>query len=339
MQKRVLGNSGIETSVVGFGAWAIGGWMWGGTETSDALDAVAAAIDSGIDLIDTAPMYGFGRSEEIVGKAIRGKRDRVVLATKCGLHWSQEKWEEGKGDLHFFSDEKGATSEYKKYYVYKYLRPEAIAEELEASLERLQTDYIDLYQTHWQESTTPIEDTMAMLLKLKDQGKIRAIGVSNASIDQIRRYEKTGPVDVDQERFSLLDRKLEEEGYFEHCAKQGISILAYSPLVNGLLTGKMDPQRRFGEGDLRASNPRFSAENIEAANAMLEKFRPIAETHQATLAQLIIAWTFAKYEKMHVLCGGRKATQVTENATAGEIALSSDEVESMDQIAREANVK
>jgi aryl-alcohol dehydrogenase-like predicted oxidoreductase len=339
MQKRELGKSGIETSVVGFGAWAIGGWMWGGTDTSDALDAVAAAIDSGIDLIDTAPMYGFGRSEEIVGKAIAGKRDQVVLATKCGLHWSEEKWEEGKGELHFYTDEKGATSDFEKYYVYKYLRPEGIAREIEASLQRLKTDYIDLYQTHWQENTTPIEDTMAMLLKLKDQGKIRAIGVSNASVRQIEEYEKGGPVDVDQERFSLLDRKLEEEGYFEHCAKQGISILAYSPLVNGLLTGKMDPDRSFGEGDLRASNPRFSAENIRSVNSMLEQFGPIAEKHQATIAQLIIAWTFAKYEKMHVLCGGRKVRQVTENAEAGRIELARQEVETMDRIARESNVR
>ncbi|MCL2349417.1 MAG: aldo/keto reductase, partial [Planctomycetaceae bacterium] len=179
MQYRTLGTTEIKTSVVGLGAWAIGGWMWGGTEEKDAMRAIDAAIDHGINLIDTAPMYGYGRSEEIIGKTIGSKREKVVLATKCGLRWDDKDWPEGEGVLHFYGDDKGVSSGKTGNRVYKYLRPDSIRWEVEQSLKRLKTDHIDLLQTHWQDETTPIAVTMEMLLRLKDEGKIRAIGVSN----------------------------------------------------------------------------------------------------------------------------------------------------------------
>ena len=210
--------------------------------------------------------------------------------------------------------------------IYKCLRPDSIREELERSLTRLKTTYVDLYQTHWQDSTTPIADTMAALLKLKEQGKIRAIGVSNANLDQLKAY---GPIDSDQEKYSMLDREMETDGSLEYCRRQNIAVLAYSPLANGLLTGKIRPDRQFGPGDLRRGNRRFTPANIERINAMLEQLRPIAERHQATIAQLVIAWTLSQPGMTCVLCGARDPQQAIENAAAGQIALSADEVETM----------
>ncbi len=192
MRYKSLGQSGIEASVVGLGTWAIGGWWWGGNDERESVRAIQAAIDAGVTLIDTAPAYGLGRSEEIVGKALEGRRDRVVLATKCGLVWHTN------AGTPFFS-------EFGKP-VHKYLGPDSIRYEIEQSLRRLKTDVIDLYQTHWQDSTTRIEETMAVLLDLKAEGKIRAIGVSNADCQQIEEYRAVGPVDADQEKYSMLDR-------------------------------------------------------------------------------------------------------------------------------------
>ena len=324
MLYRKLGKSNIEASVVGFGAWAIGGWMWGGADEQEAVGAIQAAIDHGITLIDTAPIYGFGRSEEIVGKAIRGRRDKVVLATKCSLIWDRE-----EGDFHFHADAEGLTTTAATRRVFICLKPKSIAEEIERSLKRLEVDCIDLYQTHWQEPTTPIADTMAMLLKLKDQGKIRAIGVSNANVDQMKAY---GPIDSDQERFSMLDRDMVANGALDYCRRENIALLAYSPLANGLLTGKMRPNREFNPGDLRRGNPRFQPENIERINAILAKFQPIADRHQVTLGQLVIAWTFSQPGVTHVLCGARNAAQSMENAAAGQITLSPDELKTMSDL-------
>jgi aryl-alcohol dehydrogenase-like predicted oxidoreductase len=325
MQFRTLGQSGIEASVVGFGAWAIGGWMWGGTEEEEAIAGIRAAIDAGVNLIDTAPVYGFGTSETLVGKAIQGRRDEVVLATKCGLVWHVE-----KGDHFFDSDDdrvrKGAT----KRSVYRYLNPDSIAYEIEQSLQRLGVECIDLYQTHWQESTTPIEDTMAALLKLKDQGKIRAIGVSNATSEQMDQYRAIGPIDSDQELYSMLDREKDSTN-LPYCADNDIAFLAYSPLGQGLLTGKVTPEREFDEGDQRRGAPRFSQENRRLILEMLDSFRPIAEGHDITLAQLAIAWTYHQRGCSHVLAGARNPEQAIENAAAGDVMLSDDEMARMEE--------
>ncbi|RKY70873.1 MAG: aldo/keto reductase [Candidatus Latescibacterota bacterium] len=325
MQYRPLGASGIQASVVGFGAWAIGGWMWGGTDETIAIKAIHAAMDAGINLIDTAPMYGFGLSEQIVGKAIAGRRDRVVLATKCGLVWDGE-----HGDFFFHSDWKHRTKGPSKMKVYGYLAPASIRKEIERSLSYLGTDYIDLYQTHWHDSTTPIEDTMACLLKLKDEGKIRAIGVSNVTVEQLIKYRKIGVVDSDQELYSMLDRKI-ETGLLPYCRKHKIAMLAYSPLAQGLLTGKVGPERKFAEGDQRNDSPRFSVENRRKIAAMLDEFKPIAEGHSISLAQLAIAWTVSQPGMTHALCGARNPAQAIENAAAGDVVLSDEEQQVINQ--------
>ncbi len=317
MRYRPLGQSGIEASVVALGAWAIGGWYWGGTDEAQSIDAIHAALDVGINFIDTAPAYGLGRSETIVGKAIAGRRDQVVIATKCGLVWHTD-----KGTPRF--------QEYGKQ-LYCYLGAESIRYELEQSLSRLQTDYIDLYQTHRQDPTTPIEETMETLLKLKEEGKIRAIGVSNATVAEMEQYRSLGPLDSDQERYSLLDRHIEEE-QLPYCRNHGIAVLAYSPLEQGLLTGKVTTERKFAEDDQRTDKPGFGIDSRRRINTMLkEDFQPIADHYGLNLAQLAITWTIAQPGLTHALVGARNTQQVTENAAAGDVILSPQQSAAMNQ--------
>jgi aryl-alcohol dehydrogenase-like predicted oxidoreductase len=326
MLMRKLGSSGIDISAVGFGAWVTGGWMWGGADDRQSIAAIHAALERGINLIDTAPVYGYGHSERIVGQAIRDRRDRVVLATKCGLIWDRE-----EGTLHFYADDKGATLRAVDKKIYKNLRPASIRAEVETSLRNLQTDRIDLLQTHWQDPSTPLADTVAELQRLKQEGKIRAIGVSNCSLDQLQAY---GPIDSAQEKYSMLDRNLEENGVLQWCRENGVSVLAYSPLANGLLTGKLQPDRQYSPGDLRKANPRFRPENVARINALLQQFQPIAARHGATIGQLVIAWTAAQPGMTCVLCGARDVPQAEENAGAGKIALSDEEIRTMSEMLR-----
>ena len=325
MQYRALGSSGIQASVVGLGTWAIGGWMWGGTDEPAAIRAIQAALDDGINLVDTAPAYGFGLSEQLVGKAIRGRRDRVVLATKCGLVWHVQ-----QGDHYFNSDEKAPNQSATQYRVYKCLRPETIRYEIEQSLKRLGVDCIDLYQTHWQESTTPIADTMATLPDLKRQGQIRALGASNASVEQLDAYRRAGTLDVDQEKYSMLDRAHEAD-LLPACVRHRLAFLAYSPLASGLLTGRIGPDRIFNAGDLRRGNPRFSRDNLERVSRLLQAFQPIADAHHVSLGQLVIAWTVAQPGCTHALVGARDPAQAHENARAGDIRLEASELATMRQ--------
>ena len=320
MQYRPLGSSDIEASVVGLGCWAIGGWMWGGVEEQEAIRTLQAGIDEGISLFDTAPVYGFGVSETLIGKAIADRRDWVVLATMCGLQWR-----EPKGEHHFDADDRIIGASEPTYRVYKYLAPTSIRIEIEESLRRLQTDYIDLYQTHWQETTTPIEDTMAMLMTLRDEGKIRAIGCSNATQQQMDEYRAAGVLSVDQERYSMLDREHETTN-LPYCAENDIAFLAYSPLAMGLLTGKLGPERTFAHGDMRNVLPRFSVRNREQVAVLLEELRPVAEAHAISLAQLAIAWVAAQPGCSHVLCGARHVEQVRENAAAAAVRLTEAEL-------------
>lgn len=324
MRYRELGHSGIEASVVGLGTWAIGGWMWGGTDRQESVRAIQAALDQGMNLVDTAPAYGFGLAEEIVGEALRGRREQAVVATKCGLIWHRQ-----QGEFFFASDEQhpGATG---RYQVYRCLAPQTIRDEVEQSLRRLQVDCIDLYQTHWQDGTTAIADTMAELLKLRQEGKIRAIGCSNATPEQMAAYRAAGSLDVDQELYSMLDRG-PETGNLPDCARAGTAFLAYSPLAQGLLTGSIGPDRVFGEGDQRRHKPRFSVENRRRAAALLADFAPLAQAHGATLGQLAIAWTVAQTGCTHALVGARSPAQVQENAAAGDLVLSAAETAAMRQ--------
>ncbi|MEC9342617.1 MAG: aldo/keto reductase, partial [Pseudomonadota bacterium] len=291
---REIGSSGIEASVVGLGTWAIGGWMWGGTDEAKSIAAIQASIDEGISLIDTAPAYGQGRSEEIVGKALAGRRDKVVLSTKCGLVWHTT-----KGN-HFFDYEGGP--------VHRYLGADSIAYEVEQSLKRLGTDYIDHYITHWQDPTTPVDETVAALEKLKQQGKIRSIGASNVSASDLSAYLATGMLDAIQEEFNMVKRDIEET-LVPACIAANVSVLSYSSLALGLLSGKIGPERVFEGDDLRKDNPRFSTANRRKVARLMEAIVPVAEAHGATPAQIVIAWTLDQPGITFSLCGARNADQ------------------------------
>ncbi|MEN9063381.1 aldo/keto reductase [Ponticoccus litoralis] len=308
---REIGKSGIRASAVGLGTWAIGGWMWGGTDESRSIRAVQASIDAGITLIDTAPMYGSGVAEEIVGKALKGRRDKVVLATKCGLVWHTR-----KGN-HFFDT--GDTP------VHRYLGRDAIIYEVEQSLKRLGTDVIDHYITHWQDPTTPIDETMEALESLRAAGKIRSIGASNTAPEDIRAYVAAGQLDAVQEEYSMVKRDI-EQSHLPLCRDHGVSVLSYSSLALGLLSGKMGPDRVFEGDDLRRNNPRFSQVNREKVARLMAQIDPVAETHGATRAQIVIAWTLHQPGITFSLCGARDERQAAENAAAGRIRLSQDEL-------------
>jgi methylglyoxal reductase len=319
MRTRTLGASTIEASVVGLGTWAIGGWMWGGTDEAQSVAAIQASIDEGVTLIDTAPAYGKGRAEEIVGMALRGRRDEVVLATKCGLVWHAQ-----QGN-HFFDYDSGP--------VHRFLGKESIFYEIEQSLTRLGTDYIDHYITHWQDPTTPIEETMEALVELRDQGKVRSIGASNVSEEDLRAYAATGALDAIQEEYSMVKRDIEAT-LLPIAAESGISTLSYSSLALGLLSGAMGPERQFSGDDQRKDNPRFSQANREKVARLMGAIAPVAEAHDATNAQVVIAWTLQQPGITYSLCGARNPEQARENAGAGRLSLSDDDLSTIDRAVR-----
>jgi methylglyoxal reductase len=312
---REIGSSGVSASAVGLGTWAIGGWMWGGTDEAESISAIQASLDAGVTLIDTAPAYGLGRAEEIVGKALEGRRDQAVIATKCGLAWHTRK------GRHFF-DQDGKP-------VHRYLGRDGIFHEIDESLKRLRTDYIDLYITHWQDPTTPVEETMDALKELKRAGKIRAIGASNLDANDLKAYIAAGGLDAIQERFSMIDRGIEAD-LLPLTTAHGISTLSYSSLALGLLSGAIGPDRVFSGDDQRKDNPRFSVANREKVARFADTIRPIADAHGATIAQVVIAWTLAQPGVTFALCGARNPAQAKDNARAGTIGLARDETSTID---------
>ena len=314
MLTRKLGDTGIVASAVGLGTWAIGGWMWGGTDTDRSVAAIQASIDEGITLIDTAPAYGQGVAEEIVGRALKGRRENVVLATKCGLVWHTD-----KGN-HFF-DVDGRP-------VHRYLGKDSIVEEVEQSLRRLNTDYIDHYITHWQDPTTPVAETMEALRSLKSAGKIRSIGASNTSPDELGAYVEAGGLDAVQEEYSMLKRDIETT-LLPICREHGVSTLSYSSLGLGLLTGKIGPEHEFTGDDLRKDNPRFSVANRERVARFVTSIAAICEDHDASPAQVVIAWTLRQPGITFSLCGARNPDQARENARAGRVSLTAADLEAI----------
>ena len=324
MQTRPLGPSGIDASVVALGTWQFGGWMWGGGDEDECTRAVDAALDAGVNFIDTAPIYSLGHSEQLVGRALKGKRDRAVISTKCGMVANPEKGEPKFSVSSLTADPLGLVD------IHIYLGPESIRKELEMSLKRLGTDYIDLYFTHWQESTTAIADTMAELEKQRDAGKIRAIGASNATASQLAEYDAAGTLDADQEPFSMVQRDIEGDN-LPYVREHGKALLAYSPMQRGLLTGKLTPDRELPEGDHRRGDPLYGKESRQRVQSMLKTFEPIAEAHGVSIPALVIAWTVAQPGVTHALCGSRRPEHILDTAKAGEITLSDDDLSTMNE--------
>ena len=322
MEKRTLGKSALPVSPIAFGAWAIGGWMWGGADKKDAIRAIHACLDQGVTSLDTAPIYGFGQSEEIVGEAIKGKRDSYEILTKCGM-----RWEGTKGDYFFTTnDNSGVQRE-----IHSYSGRDSIIAECEDSLRRLGTDYIDLYQVHWPDSTTPIEEAMEAFRILLEQGKIRAAGVSNYSVEQMEQASTVVDLSSNQMPYSMVRRDIEQD-VVPWCMDHDCGILAYSPLQRGLLTGKITPDYPFAPGDNRPETPHFKINNLIKTNKFLDKIKPLAEEKGATLSQLVIAWTLCQPGITVALVGARNEEQVKQNAGALDVQLSADE---LDEINRE----
>lgn len=317
MEYRQLGTSAVNASVITFGAWAIGGWMWGGADRKEAIAAIQAAYDNGVTSIDTAPAYGQGLSEEIVAEAIKDiPRDRLQLMTKFGLRWDVQ-----QGEFFF----KSKDNEGRDIDIYKLASKESVMKECENCLRRLHTDYIDLFQIHWHDTTTPISETMEALLRLQEQGKIRAAGVCNYSTALVKEAEKVISLASDQVPYSMILRDIEKE-LVPYCIENKKAIIAYSPLQRGLLTGKIKPGHTFAEGDSRESNRFYTTENRSRINNLLDTLRPLAAEKNATLAQLVLRWTIDQPGITIALAGARNAEQAVQNAKAADIRLTKEEI-------------
>lgn len=323
MLYRKLGKSNLEVSAITFGAWAAGGWMWGSTDRNDAVEAIRASYDAGVTSIDTAPIYGQGTSEEIVGEAIKGiSRDKVQILTKFGMRWDL-----AKGDFAMHSK----NNDGQDIDVYKYAGRDSIIYECEQSLKRLRTDYIDLYQIHWPDSTTPIDETFEAVSRLIEQGKVRFAGVCNYNSQQMEEAEKTLEIVSNQIPFSMVNRGIEEETV-PYCIENNKSILAYSPLERGLLTGKITLGYKFQEGDHRASHKHFQPDFIEKTNALLDKVKPVAEQYHVSLGQLVLRWTIERPGITVALAGARNAEQAVQNAGAADIHLTAEEISTINDL-------
>ncbi|WP_265428064.1 aldo/keto reductase [Chryseobacterium sp. YIM B08800] len=317
MQYRKLGNTDLELSVITHGAFAIGGNMWGGNEKQDSIKSIHASLDHGVTSIDTAPFYGFGLSEEMIGEAIKGKdRSKIQLLTKFGLVWDGSN--NGKGEFFFDANDDG-----KIIPVYKFASKENIIKEVEESLKRLGTDYIDLLQLHWPDSTTPINETMEAMELLIQQGKIRTAGVSNYSVEQMEEANKTLKLASNQVSYSMLNRAIEND-LVPYSLENNSGIIVYSPMERGLLTGKYFKEDQLKESDHR--NGYFSQFDLDNVKKFLEKIEPIAQDKGATLSQLVLRWTTLQPAISVVLAGARNAQQAIENAKGMSFDLSQEEL-------------
>jgi aryl-alcohol dehydrogenase-like predicted oxidoreductase len=267
IEKSAIANTSLKVSRVAIGTWAIGGWMWGGTDETESISTIRSALDHGINVIDTAPAYGFGRSEEIVGKAITNGhlRDKVVIATKVGLEW-----QDGK--------------------VFRNASRGRIMREVEDSLRRLQTDYIDIYQVHWPDPLVAIEETAAAMHVLLRQGKIRAIGVSNFSVEQMQQFRAVAPLHVLQSPYNLFEREIEAD-LLPYCRKNNIATFGYGALCRGLLSGRMRSDTAFAGDDLRRSDPKFREPRFAQYLAAVQKLDQLArERFGERVIQLAVRW-------------------------------------------------
>lgn len=313
-----IGKSDINTPFMAMGTWAIGGGTaWGENDDKLSVRTIDEAIDCGITWFDTAPVYNLGHSEEVVGKALKGKRHNVMISTKCGLEWDYEtpvfhKVMEGRN-------------------VYRDLSAKGIRKNLEDSLRRLQTDYIDIYYTHWQTpdfALYPLEETVGVLTELKKEGKIRAIGASNVTEDIIKGYCSLGQLDVIQEKYSILDSHIRSE-LAQVCEENKVSIQAYSPLEQGLLTGKVKADVKLAKGDVRNRNRFFSPENLPKVMRLLEHWKPLCLKYNCTMSNLVIACTAKTIDGLHVLCGARKPEQIRDNSGALLLTLEQSDIDRM----------
>lgn len=315
MEYRQFGTTDLQVSALGFGTWEIGNPGYGLTVEDEAVAAIHRALDLGVTCFDTAPGYGQGRSETIVGKALGPRRKDIVLVTKCGLAWNEAE---------------EASRQWRDS------TPQRIAKEIDDSLRRLGTDWIDVYIVHWPDLKTPIEETAAAMAAVVQSGKARYVGVSNYSLEQVRTFNTVQPVSVMQMGYNLFDRRIEAE-ILPYCQEQGIGVIAYGSLCYGLLTGTFTPETRFTPPDWRASGKAFglslfTPENFSQNVAVVEALKAVAADVGKTVPQVALNWVLHRPGITLGLSGMRKPSEVEDNVGATGWQLSAAELARMDAI-------
>lgn len=315
MRTKRLGDTDLELSRVGLGAWAMGGpfkFGWGPQDDEDSVRTIAEALEVGVNWIDTAPLYGHGRSEEVVGMALKRLNARPIVATKCGLRWDE-------------ANERIPC-----------LRRESIVEECENSLKRLGIDVIDLWQMHWNQPNEDLEEGYEAMARCVKAGKVRYTGVSNYNVAELERIKDIHPIASMQPDYSMLHRGCEDE-VLGYCGENGIGVVAYSPMMRGLLTGAFTKERvaSLPEGDHRKNNKEFVEPGISANLALVEGLRVIAEGRGMTLAQVAVAWVLRRDEVTAAIVGARREGQIGETAPAADVDLSSDELGQIEDLLKQ----
>jgi aryl-alcohol dehydrogenase-like predicted oxidoreductase len=319
MRTRQLGSSELHLSTIGFGSWALGGggWAfgWGAQDDEQSIQAIHRALDLGVNWIDTAAVYGLGHAEEIVARALGGRSERPLIATKCGLRWRSNR------------------------KIYPCLSAESVRHEAEESLRRLRVDVIDLYQIHWPNPPAALEEAWATIARLVEEGKVRYAGVSNFSVDQIEKLRAIHPVTSLQPPYSMLKREIESE-LLDYCAQNSIGVIAYSPMYCGLLTGAFDHERlsRLAADDWRHKDPAFREPTFSKVLELVDRLRPLAERQNRSLAELAIAWVLSRPEVTAAIVGGRRVEQVEQTTPAGSWQLSQGDVDEIEGILRESEI-
>ncbi len=312
MQTRQLGRSDLHLTTIGLGTWAMGGpweYGWGPQDDDEAIGAILTALETGINWIDTAPAYGLGHSEELIGKALKQVSEKPLIATKCGILWNEKK-------------EKVTC-----------LKRQSIRDECHASLKRLGVEVIDLYQMHWPDPDEDIEEAWEEMAGMVAEGKIRYLGVSNYSIEQIERVQKIHPVVSLQPPYSMLHRQVEDE-LMGFCARNDIGIVAYSPIQRGLLTGKFSAERfaALAPDDHRRRSADFLEPRFSATLELVEHLKKIAERNGRTCAELAISWVLRRPEVTAAIVGARRPRQILETAPASEWKLSKKDIEDIERL-------
>ncbi len=309
MERRKFGKTDLEVSPIVLGTWVTGGWLWGGAEDKESIRAILRALELGINFIDTAPVYGFGRSESIVGQALKewGREKKTVIATKCGLEWDE------------------------KENVRRNCSPERIRSEIDASLQRLGVDCIDLYQLHWPDPKTPFQESMETLLRLREAGKIRYIGLSNFSREQIQECLTTGDVHSLQPPYNLFERGAENE-LLPFCRTRNIATLGYGGLCRGLLTGKFTGEETFPKGDLRRVDPKFKPDRFKQYVKAVDDLKKLAAGYGKTVAQFALRWALQQPGLTTIIAGARTASQVEDNAGVAGWEISASDLRKVEEI-------
>ncbi len=317
METRRLGESDLFITPIGLGSWALGGgnnpYGWGSQDDKESIETIRCAIDLGINWIDTAKGYGHGHSEEIVGKAVSGLRDKVIIATKCGILWKED----------------GSD-------IYGHLKKESIRQEVESSLKRLGTDYIDLYQIHWPLPDEDIEEGWEAIFGLIQEGKVRFGGVSNFSVEQLKRILDIHRVTSLQPPYSMIKRDTEKE-LLPFCKTNNIGVIVYSPMQSGLLTGKFSasPAAEFPEDDWRKNNPDFQEPLFGIHMELIEKLKPIAARHNQPLGNLAVNWVLGNEYVTGAIVGARRPSHIQETIKTLELKLNEDDIAEIDSLLTE----